>query len=333
MKTRINLRKTGFPGLMGQMAALLLASLAATFAGDMSVELGLERSGDLETWESVELTPEMITEKGGLTLDGLPNPVFFRLDVSGAAGPVPAPEGMVFVDGPFPVYMAKNEVTWAEWQTVRAWGVANGYTWSGPDHNESEPSGCAANHPVHSVSWYDAVKWCNARSEMANLTPAYRVDGEVYRTGDFGTYGSDIVEWNIAADGYRLPTEMEWTFAAWGGLDPDYLLYSGSNNLDEVGWYWENSGNALCNMWEDTGKGTHPVGQKMPNSLGLYDMSGNVGEWCWDQMHPLHTRIFKGGSWFGPEEPCRVAFVGEWSPNMRIFNLGFRVVRWVAPPF
>lgn len=112
--------------------------------------------------------------------------------------------------------------------------------------------------PLSGVDWYDAVAYCNWLSEKEGLTPCYDVKGR-------------LTQCDFSADGYRLPTEAEWEYAARGGQKSQGYEYAGSNNVDDVGWYEGNSG-----------KQPHPVGQKQPNELGLYDMSGNTWEWCWD---------------------------------------------------
>jgi len=164
------------------------------------------------------------------------------------------------------------------------------------------------------VSWLEAVKFCNALSELEGLTPAYRISG-------------DTVTWNREAAGYRLPTESEWEFAARGGGSH---LYSGSNDLDTVGWYGSNSGMT-----------THDVGGKQANAFGLYDMSGNVWEWVWDWYggYPSGTepdptgpstdyrRVYRGGSWFSIPRYARVAARGRNDPGRRLSILGFRLAR------
>ena len=217
-------------------------------------------------------------------------------------------------------FIGRYEVTWREWLAVRAWAVANGY-----DLN-LRGEGCSEDHPVMEVNWYDVVKWCNAKSEMEGLTPVYRVNEVIYRTGDFGRMGSDAVSWDTLGNGYRLPSEAEWEFAARGGSLTKGYIYSGSDNLNEVGWYWDNSAGGICDL--ANGRGPIMVGRKAPNELGLYDMSGNVWEWCWDAVST--NRRIRGGAWNLPENGCTVSNRLSDSPSYRS-SYGFRLAGSMDP--
>ena len=171
-----------------------------------------------------------------------------------------------------------------------------------------------SNLPVEQVSWFDAIAYCNKRSLAEGLTPVYTVNG-------------NNVSWNSDANGYRLPTEAEWEYACRAGTQTPF--YSG-NSVNDAGWHSGNSG----------GK-THPVGEKQPNSWGLYDMHGNVLEWCWDwlgnytgeaQTDPQGVssgkdRVYRGGSWYFTALQTRSAFRFGNTPSLRIFFVGFRVAR------
>ena len=176
------------------------------------------------------------------------------------------------------------------------------------------------NYPVENVSWYDAIYFCNKLSAKKGLQPVYAVDGETnVRKWDYKPHNEDEIygeiTQNIFADGYRLPTVEEWQYAAKGGKN---YRYSGSDDIDKVAWYEGNSNDV-----------THPVAQKKPNGYGLYDMSGNVWEWCWDlydseRRYNYDYRCFRGGCYYS-----NVYHLGAetGSADERSDSVGFRIVR------
>ena len=186
------------------------------------------------------------------------------------------------------------------------------FSFSGSEYADS--IGC----PVMEVTWYGAAEYANWLSAESGLTKVYTINGT-------------SVTANWSANGYRLPTEAEWEYAARGGNASKGYLYAGSDNADEVGWYSSNSG-----------RSTHPVGGKAPNELGLYDMSGNVYEWCWDWWNDSYSsgsqsnprgpasgsnRVNRGGSWSNSARGLRSANRSGSSPGHGHQNLGFRLVR------
>jgi formylglycine-generating enzyme required for sulfatase activity len=211
-------------------------------------------------------------------------------------------------------FIGKYEVTQKEWKEVMGSNPSN---WKGDSL------------PVEEVSWYDAVEFCNKKSEMEGLQKCYTGSGKNTKC-------------NFSANGYRLPTEAEWEYAARGGSKSRNYKYSGSNTIGDVAWYAGNSGSLFIS------KKTHPVGQKQANELGIYDMAGNVWEWCSDwysnsyyenspQRNPQGpTRSFRrmnrGGGWIGKADYCRVAYryfsySGAHGPLISSSFVGFRLLR------
>lgn len=218
-----------------------------------------------------------------------------------------------------PFYIGNCEVTWGEWKTVRSQASARGYD------IENAGEGCADDHPVHSVNWYEAAKWCNLKSEIEGLEPMYLYNGEPLREGE---PDNRYVGWVYSGYGYRLPQETEWEFAATGGSLSNAYTYAGSNDIDAVGWYFGNSDGAACDLYQ--GRGTWPVGQKMPNELGLYDMTGNVVEWCTDSNgYWGFERRLKGSSWASYPGNSTVLqdTPNNRSPRNGNNQIGFRLAR------
>lgn len=252
-------------------------------------------------------------------------------------GTVERPVHSVYLSG---FYMGRTEVTYSQWQEVYNWAVANNYSF------DNAGAGKAANHPVHTVSWYDVVKWCNAASEREGLAPVYRTgDGSVYRTGQLApviAYGNR---------GYRLPTEAEWEKAARGGLSGkrfpwgDTITHSEANYYSSSSYSYDVSSTRGYHPSYDEGGTpyTSPVGSFASNGYGLYDMAGNVWEWCndWygadyyrnspgtDPEGPASGayRVFRGGSWISNARNCRVASRDRNDPDDRNFIIGFRLAR------
>jgi formylglycine-generating enzyme len=222
-------------------------------------------------------------------------------------------------------YLGKYEVTQSEYQAIM--GVNPSYF----------PN--VTNGPVEQASWFNAIEFCNRNSMSEGLNPCY----------SYSTYGTNPTNWpagwntdhnnhtNVScswtANGYRLPTEAEWQYAARGGNQTHNYTYSGSNDIDPVAWYWDNSDGT-----------SHTIGTKTANELSLFDMSGNVWEWCWDiygnytsgaQTNPHGAvsgfyRVFRGGGWDIDADFCTVSYRSGDDATASSGGVGFRCVR-VSP--
>ena len=253
------------------------------------------------------------------------------------------------------IYACDHEVTQGEYETYCKYGGANA---------PSDTYGKGTNYPVYYVSWHDAIAYCNLKSAADGLTPCYKLGGSndtknwagIVKEGDganakycgpandadasiFAAW--DAVEFDTTANGWRLPTEAEWEMLARGGnlTNTNQTTYSGSNTIGDVAWYDVNSGD----NGTSTNQKSHQVKGKAKNGLGLYDMSGNVWEWCWDFNNNTiasgapwtgpgsasvgSVRVYRGGSWYDIYSVCTVAFRSNDTPISRIEYVGFRVVR------
>ena len=254
----------------------------------------------------------------------VPGGTFLMGDTRGAGNPDELPVHSVALNS---YYIGKYEVTQADYSQYMQ-----------PSQSWTSNWGLGDNYPAYYVSWYAILKYCNLRSLAEGLTPVYTISGSTnpvdwgaVPTGYNSAWDAAICDWS--ANGYRLPTEAEWEYAARGATnDPDYL-YSGSDDINAVAWY---SGNNSLN-------GCKAVGIKVPNGLGTFDMSGNLWEWCWDWYSSSYYssspasnptgpangsyRMPRGGSWDYYAAVCRVSYRSYSCPYDSDYWNGFRLCR------
>ena len=317
------------------------------------------------SWQNLATIETHTSEVGQASV-----PMFFR--VIGSSNIPPA--GMVMIDSgpfemgdnytnqwhfgsPYPVhelmvslfYMDRYEIPRKQWNLVREWALTNGYTDIGTGFAPAD------NHPITQITWYEAVKWCNARSEKEGLMPVYYTDRDhldVYRTDDIDL-DAGMVNWS--GNGYRLPTEAEWEKAARGGLSGHHYPWPSFGG--DFSNHWDGSKGNAYNSGDPFDNGTTPIGyyngtqapdgSDMANQYGLYDMAGNVNEWCWDwhddnyyalspdqdpcgpDSSPYGRRSVRGGSWLGLSggEDQRCSYRDHHGPHGSYDYNGFRCVR------
>lgn len=298
--TRTRSGRTGQHTVSGKSAGTRLRALSGKRAGRIAVIALAVILGVLIVPKIIRSGPkDMVFVVGGTFMMG---------DTRGEGQTYERPVHQVTLSS---FWIGKYEVTQREWVAIMG-------------NNPSEKKG--EDFPVEKVDWLDAIDYCNKRSSKEGLNPCYILNNE---------YGYSIsCQWQ--ANGYRLPTEAEWEYAAKGGAAgaANPFTYAGSNEPDSVAWYSDNSG---CVM--------HPVGQKKPNQLGIFDMSGNVWEWCWDSYGSYTAaaqnaprgpelsifRVLRGGSYSGNVDGLRSAFRLEFHPPVSrppiLDYYGFRLVR------
>ena len=288
--------------------------LAAMMAGLFFISCD-DSSSEPDNNDPPPVPGEMVTVTGG---------TFITIDTSKQT-----PDTVTVTVSDFSI--GKYEVTQKEWEDVMGSNPA--------EYDPTNNIGVGDNNPVYHIGWFDILVFCNKKSVLDGLSPCYTINAST-DPADWGArpvYSNDptFAAWNAVecdwdANGYRLPTEAEWEFAARGGANwTDGYTYSGSNAIENVAWYDGNSGSLL-----------HLIGTKSPNQLGIYDMTGNLYEYCWDWYAPYvdnsidpvgpstgDMRIVRGGSWMSMPANCVVNGRYREYPNTNYDYNGFRLVK------
>lgn len=233
-------------------------------------------------------------------------------------------------------YLCTTETTGSDWKIVYTWALTHGYTF---DHVGKAKGG---KYPVQVVSWYDALKWCNAKSEMVGRVPCYRLGADVYKIGN----KLPLCDWKV--NGFRLPSESEWERAARAGLTGKNFPWDNNITHVQANYYSDSRysyDTSLTRGFQPLGivgvlPYTTPVGS-FPSYGGLKDMAGNVDEWCWDRFGTYPTgavtnprgassgtyRVTRGGSWASYANVCRSSYRNINLPTAVYNTLGFRMAR------
>ncbi len=230
--------------------------------------------------------------------------------------------------------MDRCEVNKALWDEVHVWATTNGFTF------DNDGNGKVASHPVSVVSWYDATKWCNARSQKDGYDPVYYSDVAFTLPYKTGQVLNPYIKTN--ATGYRLPTVEEWQYAARGGAVGHRFPWADSDTISHDQANFNNTGDDAYatgtlgyhpTYIDSSEPYTSPVGSFSANGYDLYDMAGNVWEWCWD-WHPSQVgtnRVSQGGAWKNPGRSCRIGYSNYTAPSNAVYFTGFRTVRQQNP--
>jgi formylglycine-generating enzyme required for sulfatase activity len=334
-----------------------------TWESAVDCQYALWSSTDLDSWGLVAGYPKQGTGAAMVQDLSATERSFYRLDVSvnPPSGHVLVPAGTLSMGdsfneaylGELPVHSVEvdacfiqaKETTKEQWDVVRDWALSHGYDFEGLG------DGVGPDHPVHSLNWYDVVKWCNARSEMAGLTPCYFTDATLatpYRSGRVDLTAASV---KPDANGYRLPTEAEWEWAARGGAQGkrfpwgDTITHAQANYSSQSLYAYDVSPTRGYHPSYTSSEFpfTAPAGSFTANGYGVFDTTGNVAEWCWDwygenyyATSPTNNptgpatgtaRVIRGGSWQSFAIDCRSSFRGGGSPAFGLITLGFRTAR------